>query len=111
MGRVAADDVAEQIPLLALESHHLQLADGCEVGGAGVDLTPGSKVSGVACFRPAPCFITFARVRSSPQIWRTIRQGLGGAVAIDDTAAALSAPGMYLSTNAIHSVMPGSLSR
>src|SRR5690242_5017959 len=37
-GDVTADDVAEQFPFLALEPLHLQLADGREIGGAGVDL-------------------------------------------------------------------------
>src|SRR5450631_1221571 len=38
VGEFAADDVAEQIPLLALEAHHLKLLDRGEVGCCGVDL-------------------------------------------------------------------------
>src|SRR3981189_33525 len=35
---VGADDVAEQLPLVALELHQLQLADRSEIVRAGVDL-------------------------------------------------------------------------
>src|ERR1019366_2667689 len=37
-GDVAADDVTEQFPVLALEPHHLQLRQRREIGGRGVDL-------------------------------------------------------------------------
>src|SRR5439155_26293547 len=37
-GDVAADDLAEQFPLLALEELHLELGNRREIGRAGVDL-------------------------------------------------------------------------
>src|SRR4051812_18254618 len=41
VAEIAADDVAEQFPLLALEPHHLQLRDRREVGGQGGDRDAG----------------------------------------------------------------------
>src|ERR1700744_2656605 len=38
IAQIAGDDLAEQVPLLALEAHHLELADRREVGRRGVDL-------------------------------------------------------------------------
>src|SRR6478736_8578120 len=38
LAEFAADDIAEQLPFLALEPLHLKLLDRGEVGGAGVDL-------------------------------------------------------------------------
>src|SRR4029077_16668725 len=43
VAQVAADDVAEQVPLVALEAHHLKLLDRVEVGGAGGDLDAGQQ--------------------------------------------------------------------
>src|SRR3954447_25293555 len=43
VAKLPADDVAEQVPLLALEPHHLQLLDHGEVGRASVDLDSGQK--------------------------------------------------------------------
>src|SRR5215472_13417824 len=40
---VAGNDVAEQLPLLALEPHQLKLADRSEIGGPGVDVDPGQQ--------------------------------------------------------------------
>src|SRR5487761_2310857 len=40
---VAADDVAEQHPSLALELHQLKLADRGEIGWRGVDLDAGQQ--------------------------------------------------------------------
>src|SRR5262245_53231343 len=38
VAQIARDDVAEQVPLLTLKSHHLQLLDWREVGRRSVDL-------------------------------------------------------------------------
>src|SRR3954451_17370940 len=38
VAQFAADDIAEQFPLLALEPHHLELLDGREISSAGADL-------------------------------------------------------------------------
>src|SRR5271169_2800317 len=43
IAELAADDVAEQLPFLALESHHLQLIDGSEIGRRGVDRDAGQQ--------------------------------------------------------------------
>src|SRR6185369_8175231 len=43
----AADDIAEQFPLLALEPHHLKLLDWGKIGGTGVDLD--AREQGVGC--------------------------------------------------------------
>src|SRR3977135_1571329 len=40
---IAADDVAEQVPFLALELHQLKLADRGEIGRAGVDHDAGQQ--------------------------------------------------------------------
>src|SRR6266567_2214888 len=42
---VAADDVAEQLPGIALEPHELQLRKRGKVGGAGVDLDAGQQAT------------------------------------------------------------------
>ena len=67
-----ADDVAEQLPFLALELHHLELLDRARSRSALVlILMPGISVSGVKSFRQAACFITFSRVRLSPHCFST----------------------------------------
>ena len=68
MAGLAADDVAEQVPVVALEAHHLKLLDRGEIVGRGVNLEPGNSVSDEKSLRLAACFITLARVRSSPHI-------------------------------------------
>src|SRR3954452_19241077 len=42
---VAADDLTEQVPLVALELHQLKLRDRSEVGRAGVDLDAGQQAA------------------------------------------------------------------
>src|SRR5580700_4264294 len=44
---LAADNGTEQLPVFSLETHHLALFDGIEVGGAGVDLDAGQQACGL----------------------------------------------------------------
>ncbi len=69
---VAAQDIAELFPLFALEALHLELFDRGEVVRTGVD--GDARQDGVRRakpFRLAACFITFSRVRLSPDCFST----------------------------------------
>jgi len=65
---LVVDDVAEQLPGLAVELHQLHLFDRKVIIRASA-LMPGSIMSVEISPRLAACFMTFARVRSSPHCY------------------------------------------
>jgi len=68
---VTIDDVAEPLPGLALKPHHLHLRNRRKVSGGRVDLDARQEATSSRSLRLVACFITFSRVRLSPQACNT----------------------------------------
>src|SRR5438128_7778729 len=68
--RVPVDDRAEQLPVLAGESHHLHLFDRIEIGRRGLD-ADARDIGLISKSIFATTFMTFSRVRLLPHSFST----------------------------------------
>src|ERR1700681_4005071 len=88
---VSADDVAEQLPPLALEALQLQLADRGKIGRAGVDHHAGQKNFGAEILQVGCLFHDVLAGEIVTALLQHLYQGLANAVSDDDRTVELVA--------------------
>src|SRR5260370_7274940 len=88
---VAADDVAEQLPLLTLEPLQLKLADRGEIGWAGVDRNAGQQDFGAEILEACRLLHDVLAGEIVAALLQHLNQRLGDAVADDDGTVELVA--------------------
>src|SRR6185503_6675670 len=81
---VAAQDVAERLPLLALEALHLQLADRGEVVRSGVDLDAGQQGVRREVLQARGLLHQIGAGEIVAALFQRLDQRLRGTIAVDD---------------------------